>query len=107
MTDTAAAAVAEVDGRSPVIHWRDLELTLPAKVPPTVLFDVVECEADEDALAMFRLLRSLLGGEQFTDVRNAIREDDDINTLVVDLFEQIFGEYGSDPGEASASPKSS
>lgn len=106
MPSEAAAAVAEVDGGSITAQWRGLTLTLPSVLPPTMFFDVVEGE-DGNVLAMFRLLRDLLGSDQFGEVRKTITPADDAGDVITDLFEVIFADYGADLGEASASPTSS
>lgn len=103
MADTAAqkkakAAQAEQDKKK--ITFRDLELQLPEELPTAILFDVVELEADaNDPLPLFRLLRALVGPDQFTDVRNQIADDEDVFDSLDELVKAALAPYGMSLGE--------
>lgn len=109
----AKAARAEKKSQKPqkrTVEFRGEKLELPATPPDTLLFDFVEMEsAEENPLAVFRMLRSLLGQDQFLTVRNKIAAQngdsatfEDVGQLLQDIFEQ----YGVTAGELQASPKS-
>lgn len=94
-----------------MIEYGGLELTLPADLPPTFLFDITMLEANEGASIMpiFRFLQSALGDEQFVRLRNRVGELEqaDIETFLTEILDAIFGAYGLTLGEASASQGSS
>jgi hypothetical protein len=103
----AAAARAETsEPESRTIDFRGLELTLPATMPGAVLFDVGLVD-EKDIVGMMRLLDSLIGREQYLQVRAKVAEDGlDVETVAEPLGELIndaFGAYGMKPGEAQAS----
>lgn len=100
MTRTRKAA-EETAPKPKKLKFKGLDLDLPAELPETLMFDFTEIEAAEgnDARPLFRLLRSILGPAQFTQIRNAldngkIKADD-----ITDLIEAIFDKYGMAPGE--------
>lgn len=109
-TRKGAAARAEKAQTTRKVEYRGIKLELPAELPPTLLFDITEIEAagEDNPMPVFRMLRSLLGAEQFTAVRNEIGKaaaDDDF-TDIGDLMSAIFDQYGLSAGEAQASPAS-
>jgi hypothetical protein len=104
-----AAARAEAKPKPKKFTWRGLRLTLPAELPLELMFDIAELEAvDENPMPIFRLLRTMLGPEQFTDVRNKFADigtkngDDPLGGLV----EGILSKYGVTLGESKASSES-
>jgi hypothetical protein len=98
------AAAAEVTDTPRAITFRGVEITLPRELPPTLLFDVAEMEANDGSpMPVFRLLRSLLGAEQFTAVRNQLTDKDDVVDIVNELLVDLFAQYGITLGESSAS----
>jgi hypothetical protein len=106
-----AAARAEKTGAPKTIDFRGLELALPDVLPGTVYFDLAALEENEgSAVAQVRLLRSLIGGDQLAAVRDKIGEDqvplDKVDEVVIGLFNDIVGAYGSTEGESAASPAS-
>lgn len=101
----ATAAMAEVEPQEKSFKWQGLTLTLPAELPEVVLFDVVEMEASENGIAILRTLRSILGPDQFTQVRNKLGQLG-ANAESEVLFDGIFGQYGLGSGESSASDDS-
>lgn len=103
----AAAAVAEAKGDEKTVEWQGLTLTMPAEIPAVLLFDITELEATSDGnpMPMFRLLRSLLGGQQFTQARHHVPKGDD-GTAVFHLLSDALGQYGINLGESPASQDS-
>lgn len=109
----AAAATAEVAEQrtEQVVKWRDLSLTVPGSLPLAVAFDMAEAEEDGagalDQQTVFRVLRAVLGREQFRQVRNYVADEritvDEGMDVLVDLFEAVTRTYGFEPGESSAS----
>ena len=68
-----------------------------------MLFDVVELEASENnALPLLRMLRTIVGAEQFGQIRNRIGVSEDLG----ELLREVFAAYGITMGESSASPDS-
>jgi hypothetical protein len=102
----AKAARAETKPEPKQITFRDRELQLAADMPATFAFDATLIEAATDIGPYMRLLHSVLGDEQFVTVRHAIKPDDDIEQVVVELVNAVFEQYGLTPGEASASQDS-
>ncbi len=101
-----SAAVRAEKAKSKSVKFRGETLQLPDELPPTLLFDITEVEAaDDNPMPVFRMLRSLLGAEQFVAVRNkiAVSENEDFAD-VGKLVEAIFAQYGVSAGEAPASP---
>lgn len=101
----AEAAPAE-DGRK-TYTFEGIELSLAAEIPPEILFDVIESEASEGSaneyLVNLRILRTLVGPDQFMTIRHRIGGDAD---KVWALMDGVLGEYGLTMGESSASPES-
>lgn len=106
----AAAAAAEKGGSEITVRWRKLELVVPARLPLAVAFDLAEAEEDSGGLdqqTLFRVLRAVLGRDQFRQVRNAIADEsisiDEGVDVLLDLFQTVTASYGLSPGESSAS----
>lgn len=112
-TSKAAAARAEKNGHNKTYDWRGLTFELPAKLPGTLMFDMAEFE-DEDSgnlAAIFRVLSSLLGGDdQLRRVRAKVEEDnigfDEVDGVLMELMQGVFAKYGGTLGESQASPQS-
>lgn len=99
-TTQAAAASGEAKGENKTVDFREITLTLPPELPATLLFDVTELEvAGQNPMPVFRLLRSLVGPDQFAEIRNALNPDDDAMSLIDELLGSIFGAYGIELGE--------
>lgn len=102
--DKGAAARAEKAPKPKKLTFKGIKLTLPAELPPTLLFDFTELEAAGDnPMPLFRLLRSILGPSQFTEIRNAMDTGTLEATDLSGLLEATLGKYGLTPGESSAS----
>lgn len=104
-----AAARAEVAARPAAkqVEFRGHTFTLPDELPATLLFDITDLEvAGNDPMPVFRLLRSLLGPDQFTELRNLVAGDEQIVHTIDELIEDLFAQYGVSLGERSASPGS-
>lgn len=96
----AAAARAEKKPAPRKLTWKGLKLELPPELPDTLLFDITEMEAAGDSgLAAFRMLRSLLGQDQFLQVRNALDRKEIEPLDIADLFEAVLAKYGLTSGE--------
>ena len=110
---TAVAARAEANGDAAdkkTAMFGNLELELPENLPETILFDITDIEAGvemEDPRPIFRLLRSIVGPEQFTAICNKIEADQlSVGDEVMDLMGKVLSEYGLTTGESSASSES-
>lgn len=101
-----AAAADELDPQPKQVTFREVTLDLPEDLPGTILFDLTELEASGNAMAVYRMLRSVLGPEQFATVRNQMTADDNVGELIDGLFDEVFGAYGITVGESSASEQS-
>lgn len=99
-----AAARAEKSPKEKSLTFNGVKFKLPPTLPDTILFDMVEVEAQgASPLPMFRMLRSILGQEQFGALREAV-ETETIPAEELDRFiESVFAKYGVTPGERSAS----
>lgn len=95
----AAAAIDETNPQVKTVEFRGLTLTLPEELPATIGFDFIELENEAGAMPLLRLLRSLLGKDQFIAVRNAMDGADDVFGVVDGLFADIFEQYGMDQGK--------
>lgn len=105
--DKGAAARAEVTAGSKQLEYRGLLLDLPPELPSEILFDVIESEASEGGanqyLVNLRILRSVVGPDQFMTIRHQIGGDTD---QVLELMNEILEKYGLSMGESAASQDS-
>lgn len=89
------------------IKYHKLELRLPDSLPETVMFDITDMEAGvatDDPRPVFRLLRSVLGPDQFVSVRNIIESENlTVGDEVIELMKDVLAEYGLTAGESGAS----
>lgn len=103
----AAVAVAEVDGETRDFEFEGIMLIIPAELPPSLMFDLIEAEADDGATSSYmldlRMLRQIVGGEQFLLLRNRIGNEP---PKVSELITKLLAEYGLSAGESPASPDS-
>lgn len=106
---TAVAARAENSKKSKdegprKVMFGNLELELPERLPETILFDITDIEAGvemTDPRPVFRLLRSVVGPEQFTAIRNKIAAEElSVGDEVIDLMGKVLAEYGLTTGES-------
>jgi hypothetical protein len=103
----AAAARAERKPKAKSLTFKGLKFKLPPELPDTFIFDVIEIEAaGESAGPIFRMLRSILGPEQFTELRNAVQSKAIAADDIDDFVSAVFEKYGLDLGESSASQDS-
>lgn len=103
----AAAARAERKPRPKSLTFKGLKFTLQPELPDTFIFDVVEVEAAGDSIGpIFRMLRSMLGSEQFMRLRNAVEAGTIAPEEIDDFVAAVFEKYGLDLGESSASRES-
>lgn len=102
----AAAARAEKkpESKPKEIQFHELTLTLPERLPETVMFDITDIESGvqmDDPRPIFRLLRSVVGGEQFVAIRNQIEiETLPVGEAVMELMKDVLAEYGLTSGES-------
>ena len=103
-----AAAGQEPEART--VEFRGLTITLPDRLPSSMLFHMVDLESDGNILAAFKLLRETIGADQFAEVSRLMRPDEDpimgAFTMVNELIGVVFAEMGVDAGEAEASQSS-
>jgi len=103
----AAAARAERKPRPKSLTFKGLKFTLQPELPDTFIFDVIEVEAAGEGIGpIFRMLRSMLGGEQFMRLRNAVEDGTIAVEEVDDFVGAVFEKYGLGLGEPSASQDS-
>lgn len=98
-----AVARSERNGKPKTVDFKALTLTLPKDLPATIDFDLIELETEQTLQPIYRMLRSILGADQFLDVRNAVDPDDPERSDIFGLFQAIFDAYGVEPGESEAS----
>lgn len=108
--DAAGTKDAEEKQEPKIVEWQGLKLELPIEPPEEMLFDIAEVEASpDDTMSIFRVLRSLLGRDQFIEVRNKVAElravePDEIHSR--DVIEKVLEAFGMSLGESSASQDS-
>lgn len=101
----AAAARAEKSGKVRRLKFRGLDLTLPKVLSSDVAFDYVDlAEGDVDILTgSIRLLKSILGEEQWIIVRAKIRADgvpmEDLDGVLGKLASDAFAAFGVTQGK--------
>lgn len=96
----AAAARAEKKPEKKTVEFRGLTLELADTLPGTVLFDITYAETENDVLPVYRLLKSIVGPGQFTDIRNVIEPDENVNETVEALLGECFEQYGMTLGKS-------
>lgn len=87
-----AAAKAEKKGQPKKLAFRGLKLTMPAKLPGTILFDIREIEHDDDGTGIMALIRSVLGEEQYRAIYDKVREDGLDLDQTVEALSKLLGE---------------
>jgi hypothetical protein len=101
--DKAGAARSEANGKPKHLKFRGLNLELPAELPETLVYDIVALRhAGDNPMPAFDILYSIVGQEQFFEIRNKIGITDDLS----ELFTKLFAKYGMTLGESSASQSS-
>jgi hypothetical protein len=89
---TKRAAARSENGRVKQVSFRDLKLKIPAKCPGEILFDIGEDNVTGT-------LKTLLGSDQYTKVREAVKAEglslpdtvDALTTFLNDIFEKSYG----------------
>jgi hypothetical protein len=100
----ADAAREELKDEPKTLEFKALTLELPAELPEALMFDFVELEtAGNDPRPIFRILRSILGPEQFLTVRHALDGGQLDAEEIPELIEGILDAYGMNSGESEAS----
>jgi hypothetical protein len=105
--EKGAAARSETDDGPRTIEFEGITLELPRELPSALLFDLVEVEASageiNEYIVNLRILRSLVGKDQFIEIRHKIGDD---VSKVMGLMEAVLDQFGLTLGESSASPGS-
>lgn len=109
--DGGAAARAEKTDEPKEITFRDLKLSMPAKLPLSTSFDLAAAEGQDDPFSILRVLAAILGPVQISTVKAKLDEDKlslDAEGVQVlsELIETIFAAYGTSTGESQASAES-
>lgn len=100
----AAAARTEKAPKGKTFDFAGEKFNLPPALPDTILFDFAEIEvAGGNPLPMYRMLRSILGAEQFSVLRGLVEAGDVLVEQLDEFIEGIFEQYGITAGESSAS----
>lgn len=99
----AEAAQTEVTEESKSVEFRGVELSLPAKIPGALAFDLAALEDENTPSALIRVLKGLLGDEQTKLVRSKIVDDEvsmeEIVVVMAELLDTIIDQYGTGTGE--------
>lgn len=95
----AAAARSEAKGEAKTATFRDLTLSLPPTLPASVAFDFMG--GDDDPSMPFRVMRDVLGDDQYQQVRDAVTGDsiDNLGEIVSDLLNSVLEQYGLSAGK--------
>lgn len=94
MASKAAARRAD-QKKNKNITWKGIKFDLPERMPKAILFDFIDIEAEgTDPAPVFRMLRSLVGAQQFQKVRNAVEQGNAEPDDVFDLVRKILNKYG-------------
>jgi hypothetical protein len=97
-------ARGEKAAQEKVIKWNGLSFTAPGQVPEEAFakFEFDQVEATNVNQPAYRLVREILGAEQFREARDALTGFDDIT----ELLDAVTNAYGLGQGESEASPAS-
>lgn len=100
----ATAAVAEVEEKPEAksIEWQGLTLSLPERPPQSLLFRSIQAEDGDGPQPMLKMLKRMVGDEQFEAVIRTIEHADDEDEVIASAFGlvgDIFALYGADEGE--------
>lgn len=108
-----AAARAEKTPEPRIVEYRGLKLAVPpsSEWGSELYYLTVDMQADgaTDMLAI-QIVKELIGDDQFALVREKQREAGlkfvDMQNATIELFNTIFGEFGTSVGESEASAAS-
>jgi hypothetical protein len=105
-SNEVAAVKGEVlEGNAKTVEWESLTFALPPEMPAVALMDRADMESSNDSGAIIRLLRTVLGPEQFMAARNRVVEisnsdmSDQIEKIT-DLIGAVMNAYGTDEGKS-------
>jgi hypothetical protein len=109
----AAAARAETEPAARVVKYRGLDLSVPpaSEWGSEMYYLVLEWQAGDqsDKLAL-DILVEMVGQDQLALIRQKQREDGvkfvEMQSATLEVFNAIFGEFGTSVGESEASPAS-
>ena len=108
-SDEVESVKAEVVDEAKMVDWHGLALTLPPKLPASMMFDMTEAEVEGDdaaagGSAAVHAVYKLLGKEQWAKAK---RHSDEIGLSAddfADFVNAVFKAYGmGGSGESSAS----
>jgi hypothetical protein len=106
----AAAAKKEKESAERTVEWQGHTFILPAELPKSLMFRIVELEeAENDPAPTLKLLRKLIGDTQYGVIVREIESSKDEEKAIVDAFgllSEIFEQYGTSEGESEASQDS-
>lgn len=110
----ARKAASEKKPATKVADFRGIKLKLPDELPGALYFDLGSLASVEDeassAAAQIRLLNTLLGDDGVQKVRAKIIDDgvsfDEVENVLMGLFETVTDAYHTTPGNSAASPES-
>jgi hypothetical protein len=100
----AAAAKAEVEENpeKKSVEWQGLTLELPDRPPQSLLFRSIQAEDSDGPQPMLKMLKRMIGDDQFESVVRVIETADDEDEVIASAFGlvgEIFAQYGVDEGE--------
>ena len=111
-----AAARSERNGKPKTFAWEGLELSTPAKLPPTLVLDIGRIEALENRGEAafgpaYELLESLVGADGIAKIREALtsgklKADKISDGLIISIITAAIDAHGTSVGESSASTTS-
>lgn len=108
----AQKAIADLKDKPRNGEFRGVKFELPSTLPASFVFDVGEMMDDGgiDFGLVHRLMTGVLGAETWRQIRDKIAADntgfDQMDDLLVELFDAITQPYGISLGESSASTDS-
>lgn len=104
----AAAAVAEMEetAGSKSLEWKGLSLSLPDDMPEEIVLDFALARAQPGSTATFDLLLTMIGVEQYIEVRALVKAGEAKVEDVAELVGLVFEQYGTSEGESEASQDS-
>lgn len=109
----AAAAREEKTPTARVVEYRGIDITVPpaSQWGSEMYYLVLDWQdGDQSDKLAHDILIEMIGAEQFALVRQKHREDGvkfvDMQKATLELFNTIFGEFGTSVGESEASPVS-
>jgi len=110
----AEVAVAEIANTPIYGMFRGITITLPGRLPATFTLDLAEVQGKQNDLGpAYRLLVSILGEGQWSELRDKVAADDTgdgeaegFAGVLGELIASVVGAYNMEPGESQASETS-